>query len=235
MITTSIKTELGTPGRYVQIREVLAESSSLYPGIEIWWDKQVVPGLQTGERICRIATIDDEIAAIGIGKRGKKSAKLCTLRVRDQFLGSGLGQKMLFDTLSDLFERDCKSIHFTISEEICSHSLSFFTKYGFGLTSWKRGKYVKGLDELSFAAPAKRLRISLWTNRLLSRIKRNLQTQEWDTYSSQLRISKNWPEPMDKHIRKSSTVIACPKIRLKSGLYAHPLSPRFIGPLINTA
>ena len=235
MITIAAKTEKGTPCRYAQIRDFLAESSSIYPGIEIWWENQVLPGLQTGERICRLTTINDEIAAIGIGKKGQKSAKLCTLRVRDSFRGSGLGQRMLVDTLCDLLEVECKSVHFTISEEICPDSLGFFTKYGFGLASWSRGKYVKGLDELAFAASAKRIRTSLWLNRVVSRIKGNLPTPKRDICISQLRIFNSWTNSIDKYTSESRTVIACPKIRLKSSLYDCPPSPRFIGPLINTA
>lgn len=225
----------GAPMRYAQIREVLAESASLYPGIEEWWDSRVAPGLTTGERTCRIVVIDEEIAAIGIGKRGNGSAKLCTLRVCDRYRRCGLGQKLLFETLSDLLETSCRSVHFTISEEIRAESLGFFTRYGFGLASWTRGKYVRGMDELSFAASAKRLRVSLWADRVKNSIKRRFSPPIDAAFKSGMTGFVGIAETAQQHVGPWGFSIASCEFELKSPVNVPTPSFRFASPLIHPA
>ncbi len=225
----------GAPARYAQIREVLSESTSLYPGIEEWWDNRVAPGLTTGERTCRVLIIEDEIAAISIGKRGHESAKLCTLRVRDRYRGYGVGQKLLFETLSDLLQTSCRSVHFTISEEICAESLGFFTRYGFGLASWARGKYVKGMDELSFAASVKRLRTSLWANRVKNSIERTFSPTIDAAFKSRMTEFVRIATSAEQHVGTSGAPVAACEFELKSPVNVPTPAFRLPSPVINSA
>jgi predicted transcriptional regulator len=132
----------------------LGESDGLYPGITEWWKRRVIPGLESGERRCRMVSVDGAIAAVAIAKYGRKSSKLCTLRVGPRFQRNGIGQQLLRTTLRDLLQSDTRRIHFTISEEIFSNCGSFFTPYGFHLAHWKKGWYVRGMYEMAFSAPA---------------------------------------------------------------------------------
>lgn len=144
-----------------RIREFLLESVSIYPGIDDWWDGQVLDGIRSGERICRVALDGERLAAVSIAKRSHKSAKLCTLRVRQPYQSLGVGQNLLRETFSDLLQTGCRSIHYTISEEIRSQCGGFFESYGFKTKSWKCGRYVKGMDELLCAANAPTIAKSL--------------------------------------------------------------------------
>jgi len=143
-----------SPEWYGLVEEFLGESDSLYPGINEWWKRRVIPDLESGQRFCRIVAVDGEVAAVAIAKYQKKSSKLCTLRVNPRFRRLGLGQKLLRATLRDLLKSNTRRVHFTISEEIFAECGSFFTPYGFHLAHWKQGWYVRGMYEMAYSAPA---------------------------------------------------------------------------------
>lgn len=151
---------------YPQIRDFLAQSDDIYPGIDRWWDRCVVPGIRSGQRVCHVAIDNNEVVAIGIGKHDRGSAKLCTLRVRDSHQGQGLGERLLHQTVSDLLNRECKSVFYTISEKVFAECSGFFEPYKFELRHWQKNLYVRGWDELEFAAPSNKLRIAISTSRL---------------------------------------------------------------------
>ena len=157
----SIGYRLACPELLPHIRKFLLESVSIYPGIDDWWDDQVLDGIRTGERICRVALDGDRLAAVSIAKRSRKSAKLCTLRVRQPYQSLGVGQNLVRETFSDLLQSGCSSIHYTISEEIRAQCGGFFESYGFKTKSWKNGQYVRGMDEILCAATAPTIARSL--------------------------------------------------------------------------
>lgn len=126
-----------------------------------------MPDLNTGKRLLKTIVINDEIVGLSIVKRTKNSAKLCTLKVRDKYRGFGVGHKLLKSTLNDLFHKNCKNVHFTISEEILNQCNSFFTDYGFRLSNWKKNYYVKGRDELIFSASVNELKKGLEKQNIL--------------------------------------------------------------------
>jgi N-acetylglutamate synthase-like GNAT family acetyltransferase len=137
---------------YSKIKEFLLESSSIYSNIGNWWDKTVVPGLRTGERVCNYIIEDNELAAVSIGKRSNKSSKLCSLKVNEKYRSRGFGHQLLTRTLSQLIGTGCKRVHFTVSDEIQHQVGSFFEDYGFRLNSWEHDRYSKGHEELIFSA-----------------------------------------------------------------------------------
>ncbi|MBL8877033.1 MAG: hypothetical protein JNM86_14660 [Phycisphaerae bacterium] len=134
------------------VEEFLGESAALYPDIDHWWRSKVVPGLDGPSRVCRMVAVDGEIAAVAIAKYGRRSSKLCTLRVRPQFRSAGFGQSLLRSVLVSLLEAGTDKVHFTISEEIASQCGSFFEPYGFHFDDWSPGRYVRGMDELVYSA-----------------------------------------------------------------------------------
>ena len=141
----------------VRIADFLTESIHLYPNIAEWWQRKILPGLESGERVCRVATVGDRVNALAIGKRSEKSAKLCTLRVRQDARRLGIGQRLLHETLADLLREGCQRVYYTISEQVLGECGRFFTPYDFTLASWEKGRYVNGMDELVFHAEARRL------------------------------------------------------------------------------
>lgn len=139
------------------VRSFLEESSPLYPDILKWWDRRVMPGIVSGERVCHVASQDGQLTGVCIGKRHARSAKLCTLRVREGARGYGVGQELLHAALQDLLVGGTEKIHFTISEGILRQCGVFFAPYGFKMLSWSKGRYVSGMDELVFEADKDRV------------------------------------------------------------------------------
>ena len=149
------------PHLHRDVRDFLLESSDLYPGIDKWWDRRVVPGLGNGQRVCRVRMVDGKMAAVAIGKRSHRSSKLCTLRVRDEYQGQGIGQQLLHSTLRDLLSTGARRMHLTISEPILDQCGRFFDPYGFSFVTCRKGWYIRGMYELAFSANAHQLRRGL--------------------------------------------------------------------------
>lgn len=140
---------------YPKIKDFLLQSSSIYLNIGNWWEKTVVPGLRTGERICNYVIENNELVALSVGKRSNKSSKLCTLKVNPEFRSQGLGHDLLSKTISQLTGTGCKKVHFTISDEIKEHVGNFFENCGFNLISWKYNRYSTGHEEMVYSAHTK--------------------------------------------------------------------------------
>jgi predicted transcriptional regulator len=156
---------------YSKIRNFLLESQEIYPSIDSWWLRRVIPGIITGERFCQIATIDGDIVALSIIKRAKASAKLCTLKVADNYRNSRLGQYLLRSSIKKILSDGSRSVHYSISEPIELQCGNFFTPYGFNLRFWKKGRYRKGVDELVFSADSTAL-----IHELRSRVDTNINS-----------------------------------------------------------
>jgi predicted transcriptional regulator/ribosomal protein S18 acetylase RimI-like enzyme len=172
------KNLFGEEELHLKIKEFLLESSSLYSNIGSWWDNIVKPGINSGERVCRLIMANNEIAALSIGKRSDKSAKLCTLKVREKYKRNGLGHKLFLDTLSELFKNNCRNIHYTISEEIQNQMGNFFKPFGFNRISWECNRYSYGSEEQVFSSSSdflksrlKEIYNEMWSNLILLSIK----------------------------------------------------------------
>lgn len=140
-----------------QIRDFLLESSDLYPGIERWWDRKVRPGASRGERVVIVAERNGRIEGIFIGKRGQ-AAKLCTLRLREAIRGCGAGRALAAMGIRQLLERGARSVRVTISEGAGEASRGFFEALGFRQRAVAPDRYVDGVGEYVYSAPANRLR-----------------------------------------------------------------------------
>jgi len=146
-----------------QIRDFLAESDDIYPGIDRWWERRVLPGLATGERRCLVAFCDGVIAGLSISKHSRESAKFCTLRVRPGYQGQGIGQDLIRRTLLSFIEAGCREVYFTMNEGIAHSCIDFFKPYGFQMQSWLPGFYARGEDEMIYSASAKQISTALCT------------------------------------------------------------------------
>ncbi|NQS98916.1 MAG: hypothetical protein HQ591_10720 [candidate division Zixibacteria bacterium] len=111
-------------------REVVIEASDLYPGIEIWYDRKVNPGIESGERVSYLITKDNNPVAAAIAKQGE-DAKICSVRVRDEAMNEGFGA-ILFLLLAFSFRRGTKTVHFTAPDHLWNEYENFFTGMGFG-------------------------------------------------------------------------------------------------------
>ena len=140
------------PQDYAGIREFLIESSSLYPGIELWWDNRVGPNLEEGRRIVLVVDAGDSLEGLFIGKPGN-SAKLCTLRLRESGRNQGVGRVLVTEGLSRLLDRDTGRFHVTVSEAAEEGSTAFFESIGFRRIAIERNRYKSGVDEYVYSCP----------------------------------------------------------------------------------
>ncbi|MBW7989514.1 MAG: GNAT family N-acetyltransferase [Planctomycetes bacterium] len=138
------------PEDYAEIREFLLESSSLYPGIEFWWDNRVRPTIEQGRRVVLVVDAESSLEGLFIGKPGNL-AKLCTLRLRESVRNQGVGRVLVTDGLNRLLDRDTSRFHVTISEAAEKGCTSFFESIGFQRVAIEPNRYKKGLDEFVYS------------------------------------------------------------------------------------
>ena len=138
---------------FLNIREFLLESSSLYPGIEFWWDKRVRPDLELGRRkVLVVDGGDDELEGLFIGKPGK-SVKICTLRLRESIRNLGIGRALITEGLKHLLSNETDKFHVTISENAEEGCTAFFESIGFRQIAIEPSRYRSGVDEFVYACP----------------------------------------------------------------------------------
>jgi len=180
------------PQDCAQIRELLGETSRLYPGIDLWWHKTVLPDLRTGRRVAVILETGESVEGLFIGKPGRR-AKLCTLRIQKPWRDRGLGTLLMAEGIRNLVQDDTREVYVTVSEAAEPGCTCFFKSMGFSMIDVQRDRYVHGVDELIYSSPARELKANL--NRIASeRAARTLfglvpKPPEQDPYSRTLVMS----------------------------------------------
>lgn len=137
---------------YPEIRDFLLESSSIYPGIEFWWDKRVRPSLELCRRVVLVVDAGGSLEGLFIGKPGN-SAKLCTLRLRESIRNQGIGRALVTEGVNRLLDQDTRKFHITISEAAEEGCTAFFESIGFRRVAVERNRYKRGLDEFVYSCP----------------------------------------------------------------------------------
>lgn len=140
------------PEDYAGIREFLLESSSLYPGIEFWWDSRVRPTIEQGRRIVLVVDAGGSLEGLFIGKPGN-SAKLCTLRLRESVRNQGVGRVLVTEGISRLLDHNTNRFHVTVSEAAEEGSTAFFESIGFRRIAVQPNRYKRGVDEFVYSSP----------------------------------------------------------------------------------
>lgn len=112
------------------LKQMIKECEDLYPGIEIWYNKKVEPGIVIGERDA-ILIYDDEVPIGSAVVRKGKNAKLCSLRIDPQHQKRGVGRLIMTLVGLELRHERPKNIHFTIPENLWIVFEEFFNDYGF--------------------------------------------------------------------------------------------------------
>ena len=131
---------------YPFIFEFLLESTHLYPDIDIWWKKKVLPGVLEGTRVIYVLKKEVSIKGLFIGKKGTNS-KICTLRLESDMKKNGLGKTLLFEGLRHIVDESTKDIRVTVSEAAESSVAQFFESFGFRNIASVRNRYSHGVDE----------------------------------------------------------------------------------------
>lgn len=86
---------MARPSESAEVYSCLSHLESYYPDFERWYWDTVVPGITEGTRMVRVVRRDDEIIAALIAKRECAERKLCTLWVRPDFVGHGVGVRLI--------------------------------------------------------------------------------------------------------------------------------------------
>lgn len=118
-----------------------------YPGFAAWYWETVVPGLSTGVR--RLASIerDGTIVGVGISKRSSTERKMCTIWVDPAFAGSGMGVRLMKDSMRWLGTEKPLA---TVSEARMPSFAGIMARLGYELTQVLPDYYVEGQAEYVF-------------------------------------------------------------------------------------
>jgi predicted transcriptional regulator len=133
------------------LRGLILENQPMYPNIDRWFDKKVVPGLRSSQRIAWVAYEGEIAIASAILKLGQKS-KFCHLRIHQNFHDLDLG-RMFFSQMTFEARHLAKEIHFTLPESLWYEKTKFFESFGFSCAEKSTRQYRHGDTELSCSAP----------------------------------------------------------------------------------
>lgn len=138
-----------------KLRELVSENEPMYPNIQKWFDRKVVPGLKASERVAYIGYLDERPAVSAVVKRGETS-KFCHLEIREELQDIHLGEA--FFALMGLEVRGlAKEVHFTLPEGLWEKENKFFKSFGFSKPVKAGHQYRFFEDELRCSSPFDRV------------------------------------------------------------------------------
>ena len=133
------------------LKAQLSINEDKYPGIDRWFTKKVAPGIQSGQRKAYVVFESERPVATAVLKLGR-SAKLCHMRIDEDYQDASLGQVLLFHMTFDMLEWT-KEVHFTLPETLWASKQGFFKSFGFSQANRTSLHYRKDEAELSCSAP----------------------------------------------------------------------------------
>ncbi len=128
--------------------KLVFEIEDLYPGIDLWYKRQVVPGLSDGSRLGYIAYIAERPVA-GVVIRLSNRAKICSLRVLPEAQGIGIGSA-LFGLAAQEISKLYNEFHFTAPESLVEEKAEYFSRIGFHYAGEVNRYYRPGEGEYAF-------------------------------------------------------------------------------------
>jgi predicted transcriptional regulator len=112
-----------------ELKLLVEECENLYPGIDLWFRKKVLPGFKDRDRKGYLIRIGERPVGATILRLGK-DAKICSLRVVPEHQGMDLGE-LLFALAALELRGAARQVHFTAPTQLWEDKLSFFDKLGF--------------------------------------------------------------------------------------------------------
>lgn len=136
---------------FLDFRQLILRNEVMYPAIERWFERMVVSGLKSKERLGYIGLRDDRPVASAVVKKGRTS-KFCHLKLDESVQNHGFGE-LLF-VLMALEARDkAKTINFTLPEHLWNEKSEFFRAFGFCDAIKAKRQYRLFEEELFCSAP----------------------------------------------------------------------------------
>jgi len=139
------------PDKFKDLKSLIEQCDDFYPGIDIWYKKKVLKGLEEKQRTAYILYEEKIPLGAAILRRGQR-AKICSLRILPTAEKRGYG-KILMALLARDMRRNAKWSHFTIPEHIWEERQKFFSDYGFEMLGVAGNQYRLFDQELFCKAP----------------------------------------------------------------------------------
>jgi predicted transcriptional regulator len=139
----------GSP-RLETLRNLITQREDMYPGIDLWFARKVVPGLKSRERVAFVAYEENRPIAAAILKVGKNT-KFCHLHLDEDFRHKDIGQ-LFFTLMTFSVYKTASEIHFTLPESLWSKKSHFFESFGFATVKRSSHFYRHGDPELICSA-----------------------------------------------------------------------------------
>jgi predicted transcriptional regulator/N-acetylglutamate synthase-like GNAT family acetyltransferase len=117
------------PDSLNHLKEMVEECEDLYPGIDIWFKKKVLSGLEEKNRSALLVYHDSRPIGAAVIRKGD-NAKLCSLRVLPEEQKKGLGH-LLIAVVANEVRNIATHIHFTAPSKLWFELEQFFKSYGF--------------------------------------------------------------------------------------------------------
>jgi len=117
------------PESFDDLETLIKESEDLYPGIDLWYDRKVLPGLKNKDRRGFVIYRDDKPIGATIIKLAKDT-KICSVRLIRDEQGKGIGH-LLFSLIASEMRNLAKRVHFTTPESLWVNRKKFFNHFGF--------------------------------------------------------------------------------------------------------
>ncbi|MCK4225007.1 MAG: GNAT family N-acetyltransferase [candidate division Zixibacteria bacterium] len=111
------------------LKTMVEECEDLYPGIDVWFKKKVVPGLEQKNRVAFLVYHDSRPIGSAVVRKGE-DAKLCSLRVLPEEQKKGIGH-LLMALVANEIRNMATHFHFTAPSKLWFELEQFFKSYGF--------------------------------------------------------------------------------------------------------
>lgn len=131
-------------------RDLVSKNEAMYPGIDAWLKKKVIPGIRSLERTAYVGYLEEEPVVSAVVKKGH-DAKICHLRIDKELEDCHLGE--IFFSLMAIDVGDfAKNIHFTLPESLWERKGGFFQSFGFHTINPCTTQYRLWDEELTCSA-----------------------------------------------------------------------------------
>lgn len=131
-------------------RDIVGDSEDIYPGIDKWFNRKVIPGIERGQRFAYLIMSEGKAIAETIIKRDYDT-KLCSMKIIPEYQNNHLGP-VLFAQIANSIDSFADTIHFTAPESLVIKRIGLFNELGFSKIGKSKKKYRKGEEEFIFRA-----------------------------------------------------------------------------------
>lgn len=119
----------GRSDHLMELRDMVSQKEDMYPGIDKWFDKQIISGIGSKSRVAYVGYLNHSPAAAAIVKLGADS-KICHISIRQELQNIGLGE-VFFCLLAMEARKHANAIHLTLPESLWTSKKAFFQSFGF--------------------------------------------------------------------------------------------------------